>query len=569
MQRGVYGRSESPYNGNYLPAAYASGSSNGSAVSTAASFCAFGMAEETVSSGRSPASNNSLVAYTPSRGIVSIRGNWPLYPTCDVIVPHTRTVEDLLTLLDVLTVDDEVTEGDFWRSQPNVKIQGPDSIRPSSGSFLHLQDSESLRGKKIGVPKMYIGLEDSSSTARPVHTHSDVIKLWETARSTLESLGATVIPVNFPLITNYENHCLETTMNVSDLPPDWAQHERSTLLAYAWADFLAANGDANIPSAREVDTSKIFPRSIEEIQWKYSEIANLVGYDSIFDLLDKRKPGEAVHDIPGCQQALLALEAARKRDLEDWMVEQGLDLLVFPANGDVCKADSDTNDESAKHSWLNGVKYSNGNRALRHFGIPSVIVPMGKMEGSGMPVGLTFIGKAYSDAELLSAAGAFEREASTRGKGRVMPGRTPRLESDVVVLNNGKAEPKIDGEAEGEPAREPPMLEITQASTRPVSSNASSSKLLVVKLVGTALLSSGDRSSDISVGVHVDGTIYPAIPIDSVGAWSFEKEIDGPPEIEERFRTIAKVPRDGVVVVVLARCGDGGCGREAGVVRVL
>lgn len=76
MQRGVYGRAESPYNADYLAAAFASGSSNGSAVATAASFGLFGMGEETISSGRSPASNNGLVAYTPSRGLISIRGNW-------------------------------------------------------------------------------------------------------------------------------------------------------------------------------------------------------------------------------------------------------------------------------------------------------------------------------------------------------------------------------------------------------------------------------------------------------------------------------------------------------------
>lgn len=76
MQRGVYGRAESPYNAEYLSAAFASGSSNGSAASTAASFGLFGMGEETISSGRSPASNNGLVAYTPSRGLISIRGNW-------------------------------------------------------------------------------------------------------------------------------------------------------------------------------------------------------------------------------------------------------------------------------------------------------------------------------------------------------------------------------------------------------------------------------------------------------------------------------------------------------------
>lgn len=60
MHRGVHGRAESPYNLEYLTAAFSSGSSNGSGTSTAASFAAFGLGSETVSSGRSPASNNGL-----------------------------------------------------------------------------------------------------------------------------------------------------------------------------------------------------------------------------------------------------------------------------------------------------------------------------------------------------------------------------------------------------------------------------------------------------------------------------------------------------------------------------
>lgn len=76
MHRGLHGRAESPYNLEYLTAAFSSGSSNGSATSTAASFAAFGLGSETVSSGRSPASNNGLVAYTPSRNVISPRGCW-------------------------------------------------------------------------------------------------------------------------------------------------------------------------------------------------------------------------------------------------------------------------------------------------------------------------------------------------------------------------------------------------------------------------------------------------------------------------------------------------------------
>ncbi|KAH7247279.1 amidase signature domain-containing protein [Fusarium redolens] len=106
-QRGLYGRAESPYSDIYGTTAYASGSSNGSGTSTTASMAAFGFAGETVSSGRSPASNNALVGYSPSRGIIPNRGQWPLYPTCDVIVPHTRTVSDLFHVLNVIVFDDE------------------------------------------------------------------------------------------------------------------------------------------------------------------------------------------------------------------------------------------------------------------------------------------------------------------------------------------------------------------------------------------------------------------------------------------------------------------------------
>ncbi|GKU08764.1 unnamed protein product, partial [Fusarium langsethiae] len=144
MQRGVYGRAESPYNEAYLTAAFASGSPNGSATATTASYGAFGMGEETISSGRSPASNNGLVAYTPSRGLISIRGNWPLFATCDTVVPHTRTVDDMFTLLD------------------------------------------------------------SDTAARKVHTRRSVIQLWTQARKILEGLGATVIETDFPLVTKFE-----------------------------------------------------------------------------------------------------------------------------------------------------------------------------------------------------------------------------------------------------------------------------------------------------------------------------------------------------------------------------
>ena len=170
MQRGVYGRAESPYNGEYLTSAFGSGSSNGSGTATAASFAAFGLGEETWSSGRAPASNNALFAYTPSRGVISVRGNWPLVPTMDVVVPHTRSMSDLKHVLDAIIADDPDTAGDLWRLQPWIPLPQPSDLRPDS--FADLDDLP-LAGLRLAVPRIYInrdaGLGKPDPDARDDH----------------------------------------------------------------------------------------------------------------------------------------------------------------------------------------------------------------------------------------------------------------------------------------------------------------------------------------------------------------------------------------------------------------
>lgn len=257
MHRGLYGRAESPYNLDYLTAAFSSGSSNGSATSTAASMAAFGLGSETVSSGRSPASNNGLVAYTPSRTVISPRGVWPLYPTCDVLVPHARTVKDMLAILDVLAVEDETTEGDFWREQTFVKV--PRVARPRSHLDLLEGADSSLQGKRIAVPMMYIGGFDPE--AKPTVVSEHVVELWQHVRADLEALGATVIETDFPLVTNYEDDSVSgQSNNVMGFKPDWNGKERGELVAYLWDDFLRANGDRRYPGLDTVDGSNMFPR---------------------------------------------------------------------------------------------------------------------------------------------------------------------------------------------------------------------------------------------------------------------------------------------------------------------
>jgi Asp-tRNA(Asn)/Glu-tRNA(Gln) amidotransferase A subunit family amidase len=428
MQRGIYGRAENPYNPEYLAAAFRSGSSNGSGTSTAASFAAFGLGSETVSSGRSPASNNALVAYTPSKGIISCRGLWPLYPTCDVVVPHTRTMDDLFAILGVIMQPDSETDGDFWRKQEFVKL--PEFKLESIAS---LSDTGSLRGKRLAVPSIYIG-GVGEPKAKPVHVSDSVKELWQQAKVDLEAMGAEVIETDFPLVTNYEDDSVsQQPNNVVGAPEDWNAIERGKLIAYTWDDFLAKNGDPNFPGLASANGDDIFPVPQGYIPDIFMEAKNMIPYGRLSDYL-KGDRYATLYDTPGMKEAVVSLEAQRKRDLEDWMDKNGYDAVVFPANGDVGKADLEFNEQSARLAHLNGVRYSNGNRALRHLGVPTVSVTMGLMKDTKVPVNLTFAGRGYTDNQLLKYAYAFEQKT----KRRVAPILTPELSSDIIRVSHGK-----------------------------------------------------------------------------------------------------------------------------------
>ena len=430
MQRGVYGRAESPYNPDFLAAAYASGSSNGSAVSTAANLAVFGMGEETVSSGRSPASNNGLCAYTPSWGILSIRGNWPLFPARDVVVPHTRSMPDMLRLLDVLVQDDAETRGDFWRNQSVVPTPLPSEHRPAS--YLEVQRPDALQGVRLGVPRMYLGQDP----AFPIDVRPSVLARWEAARARLEDLGAEVIEVDFPVIEQYEadEPGGEQIARLGVLPEGWMDTEFTEFLPFGWDDFLRANGDPNIPNLAVVDPDTIFPTPPGALEDRYTEIDDYANrYRSVVEYAKRGIPDP--RERADFADGLRALVQLRVDLFENWLVERGIDAVVFPANADVGAENADIDLAAADRAWANGVFFSNGNYALRHFGIPSVTVSMGQMEDIAMPIGLTFAGAAYTDPALLGYAAAFEAGAasgdaeSTRAL-RPLPAFAPELPAD-------------------------------------------------------------------------------------------------------------------------------------------
>lgn len=431
MQRGLYGRAESPYNADYLTSAFGSGSSNGSGTATAASFAAFGLGEETWSSGRAPAANNALCAYTPSRGVISVRGNWPLVPTMDVVVPHTRTMADMFEVLDVIVADDPQPRGDFWRVQPWIDIPKASAVRPSSYSTL-VSAGNTLAGKRFGVPRMYVNADPEAgtgehpgiggATGQRIETRESVLELFRAATADLEAAGAEVVLVDFPVVSNYEGDRpgAPTIRTRGLVSTEFLDREIVDLAAWSWDDFLRANDDPALNRLAPVDGSLIWVHPDGALPDRAEGFGDDI---TAYPAFIRDHPVESVSEIPHLAEGLRGLEETRRIDLEDWMDTLGLDAVIFPTVADVGPADMDVNEASADLGWRNGVWVANGNLVPRHLGIPTVSVPMGTMADIGMPAGITFAGRAYDDNVLLAVAAAFEGT----GTRRTEPPRTPRI----------------------------------------------------------------------------------------------------------------------------------------------
>ncbi|THG30982.1 amidase [Naasia lichenicola] len=521
MQRGVYGRAESPYNADYLTAAYASGSSNGSGTATAASFAAFGLGEETWSSGRAPASNNGLVAYTPSRGIISMRGNWPLVPTMDVVVPHARSAADLLEILDVIVADDPDPRGDFWRMQQHIPTPPSSALRPASYPALG-QRPDALRGVRLGVPRMYINADPDG--ANPIETRKSVLELWRAAAAELEALGAEVVEVDFPVVSNYEEDRPGARSMVTRglVSADFHAEELGPLSVFGMDDFLRANDDPALNRLDQVDGALIFPLPPGTIADLYSDDPDIADY-----------PGWAadgvrsLDELPLLGEALRGIEETRRVDLEQWMDERGLAAVIFPAAADVGPEDAERDPESHAKAWRNGVWVSNGNVVIRHLGIPTVTVPMGVMADIGMPVGLTFAGRGYDDSALLTLAAAFDM---TRGR-RIVPPRTPSIPAPTAARGDAPVA------AQGAVPSAPPSIDLTGSVTR------SETGALGLSVQGRVVGATGPFALELSV----DGRpVQPLLDGDL-----FTASVELPADAHSISHSVWREPYGSLVIVVV------------------
>jgi amidase len=337
---------------------------------------------------------------------------------------------DLLEVLDVVVAEDADKRGDLWRLQPWVPIPSVASVRPASYLELAARPA-ALAGKRLGVPRMYINADPDAGTSEApgigwatgqrINTRPSVIALWENARKTLEAAGAEVVETDFPLVSNCEGDRpgAPTVLTRGLVSKEFLHHELWDLTAWAFDDFLQANDDPKLNRLADVDGPQIFPHAPGALPDR--EDGPAIGMDEYVRIAERGiTPWDQIATL---SDGLRGLEQTRRIDLEEWMDRLGLDAVIFPAVADVGPANADVDPQSADIAWSNGVWVANGNLVIRHLGVPTVTVPMGVVPDIGMPVGLTFAGRAYDDSALLRLASAFE----ATGSKRLIPVRTPPL----------------------------------------------------------------------------------------------------------------------------------------------
>jgi amidase len=336
-----------------------SGSSSGSAVAVAANLGALAVGTETDGSIVSPSSCNGIVGIKPTVGLVSRAGVIPISHTQDTAGPMARTVRDAATLLGVLAGVDP---------QDRATAEGKGKFVSDYTKFL---DPNGLKGARIGVARNYFGFHDAVDAV--MHRALDALKRG----------GAMLIdPAN--LLNMDKVGEPETTVFLYELKAD--------LNAY-----LARLGPkAPVRSLKEVIA---FNERNRKQEMPYFGQDRFVKAEAKGSLAEK----EYREALANC--GLLA----RTGGIDAVMGEHQLDALVAPTEGPAWLTDLVVGDRFLCSS----------STAAAVAGYPSITVPAGFV--FGLPVGISFFGRAWSEPTLLKLAYAFEQATKVRKPPRFLP----------------------------------------------------------------------------------------------------------------------------------------------------
>jgi len=329
------------------------GSSSGSGASVSANYCAGAVGTETNGSILCPSSANSVVGIKPTVGLVSRSGIIPIAHSQDTAGPMARTVADAAALLSAMTGIDD-------RDPATRESRG--HVQPDYTRFL---DPDGLRGARIGLPReRYFGFSEEAD------------RLMEEAIQALRDAGAEIIdPADIP--------------NAGEINRPSYQ----VLLYEFKADlnkYLAGLG----PSAPVKTLEEIiaFNEAHRDLELKY------FGQEQMLRAQEKGPLTE--------QEYLESLEQAKRlagpEGIDAVMEEHQLDALAAPTGSPPWPID-----------LVNGDNYMGGSSSPAAIaGYPNISVPAGCV--FGLPVGISFFGRAWSEPALIRIAYAFEQATQLR-----------------------------------------------------------------------------------------------------------------------------------------------------------
>lgn len=326
------------------------GSSSGSGTAVAANLCVVAIGTETNGSIACPASINGIVGIKPTVGLWSRAGIIPISHTQDTAGPMARTVRDAAILLGALTGEDP---------NDSITLSRNVDIPKEYTAFLK---TDGLQGKIIGVDKSLL------------KGHEAIDALLAKALEQIRNAGGTVVEVAF-----------------RDLLNDVGKDEFD-VLKYEFKDglnkYLAAHS-ANVKSLEDVIR---FNDENEKDVMPYFKQEILVGSQAMDDL-----------NSNGYTQALKRLLTTTRRVFADVFKEHKLNAVCGPTNGPSWCIDLINGDSFTGYGIYSPAAIA---------GYPSITVPMGMV--SGLPIGLSFLGLAYSEPELISIAFAYEQVSGNR-----------------------------------------------------------------------------------------------------------------------------------------------------------
>jgi amidase len=330
-----------------------SGSSSGSGAAVAASFAAVAIGSETDGSIVSPSNNCGLVGIKPSLGLVSRSGVIPIAHSQDTLGPMTRTVADAAALLTAIVAADP--------EDPITKAAATRIVRDYTAAL----KADGAKGLRIGVPRKAL------FGSNP---HAD--RLVDEAIAVLTSLGAVIVdPVDLTIAKSLGDHEYQVLLYEfkADLDKYLASLGQSAPVK-SLADAIAFN---------EAHRDREMPYFGQEI------------------FVEAQKKGPLT--TPAYTKALAASKlAAGRMGIDAVMAAHKLDALVAPTSAPAGLAD-----------LVNGDYGSGGCSTLPAVsGYPHVTVPAGY--AFGLPVGVSFFGRNFSEMTLISIAYAYEQATTHR-----------------------------------------------------------------------------------------------------------------------------------------------------------